>query len=202
MVQHGARACGFESLLEREFLMLADHDGDVAGIASQPFALLWPKGTEGARGHVPDFFVRMADGSGRVVDVRHPKRVAAAERQFGLTREVCGQVGWLYEVFTGLAEPFASNLRWLAGYRHDRFLPPSSMVPVILEAFIPGAPLAAGVQGAARTLGLDPAVVHAHVLHLLFVGALKADLEQPLSLESIVVPGRGPAWDAMLDAVS
>lgn len=41
---------GFESLLERDFLMLADHDEDVAGIASQPFALLWPQGTEGAAG--------------------------------------------------------------------------------------------------------------------------------------------------------
>src|SRR5687767_6610445 len=52
---------GFESLLERDFPMLADHDRDVIGIASRPLAVLWPKGTEGARGHVPDFFVRLSD---------------------------------------------------------------------------------------------------------------------------------------------
>ncbi|MDQ0864918.1 hypothetical protein QF036_002499 [Arthrobacter globiformis] len=52
---------GFESLLERDFPMLADHDRDVVGIASRPFAVLWPKGTERARGHVPDFFVRLSD---------------------------------------------------------------------------------------------------------------------------------------------
>jgi hypothetical protein len=39
---------GFESLLERDFLMLADYDRDVVGIASQPFAVLWPKGTDSA----------------------------------------------------------------------------------------------------------------------------------------------------------
>ncbi|MDQ1593979.1 MAG: hypothetical protein QOH40_535 [Arthrobacter pascens] len=52
---------GFESLLERDFPMLADHDRDAVGIASRPFAVLWPKGTERARGHVPDFFVRLSD---------------------------------------------------------------------------------------------------------------------------------------------
>lgn len=41
--------------------MLADHDRDVVGIASRRFAVLWPKGTEGARGHVPDFIVRLSD---------------------------------------------------------------------------------------------------------------------------------------------
>lgn len=41
---------GFESLLERDFLMHTDYDRAVAGIASQLFALQWPKGTEGARG--------------------------------------------------------------------------------------------------------------------------------------------------------
>lgn len=193
---------GFESLLEREFLMAADHDRDVVGITSQPFALLWPKGTKSARGHVPDFFVRLADGSARVVDVRHPKRLASAERQFEMTREVCGQIGWEYEVFTGLAEPLASNLRWLSGYRQDRFIPPSSIVPVILEAFTPATSLAAGVRRAARALRLDSPIVHAHVLHLLFSGALESDLGQSMSSESVVVPLREPASVAVLEAVS
>jgi hypothetical protein len=193
---------GFESLLEREFLMAADHDRDVVGIASQPFALLWPKDTKGARGHVPDFFVRLADGSARVVDVRHPKRLASAERQFELTREVCGRIGWEYEVFTGLVEPIASNLRWLSGYRQDRFIPPCSIVPVILEAFTPDTSLAAGVRHAARLLGLDPVIVHAHVLHLLFAGELESDLGLAFSSESIVAPPRAPAFAAALEAVS
>jgi hypothetical protein len=35
---------GFESLLERDFLVLADYNRDVAGFASQLFAVLWPEG--------------------------------------------------------------------------------------------------------------------------------------------------------------
>lgn len=181
---------GFESLLEREFLMLADHDPEVVGIASQPFALLWPKGTEGARGHVPDFFLRLGDGTGRVVDVRHPDRVDSAERQFSMTRRACEAVGWEYEVFTGLEGPLASNLRWLAGYRLDRFAPPASAVPAVVEVFSPGASLAVGARRAARVLRLEPSMVLAYAMHLMFTGVLDADLSRPLSLEATTVSVR------------
>ena len=33
----------FESLLEREAIMMSDFDGEVSWILSQPFALLWPR---------------------------------------------------------------------------------------------------------------------------------------------------------------
>lgn len=39
----------FESLLEREYLMAADHAPDIVAIAAQPLALLWPHGTLGHR---------------------------------------------------------------------------------------------------------------------------------------------------------
>lgn len=35
----------FESLLERQFLMSADHDPDIVAISAQPLALLWPTKT-------------------------------------------------------------------------------------------------------------------------------------------------------------
>lgn len=193
---------GFESLLEREFLLSADHDKDVVGIASQPFALLWPKDTKGARGHVPDYFLRLSDGSARVVDVRHPKRLVSAERQFDLTREVCGQIGWEYEVFTGLAEPLASNLRWLSGYRQDRFAPPPTEAQAIVEAFSPATSLAAGVRHAARTLKLDSSIVQAYVMHGLFAGVLNLNLEQPLSQESELSPGRRQLQAAAMEVAS
>lgn len=50
------RHVDFESLLEREYLMTADIADDVIAIAAQPLALLWPRGTQGQRDHVPDFF--------------------------------------------------------------------------------------------------------------------------------------------------
>lgn len=41
---------GFESLRGRESPLAIDYDRDVVGIAAQPFAMLWPKGTQAGRG--------------------------------------------------------------------------------------------------------------------------------------------------------
>jgi hypothetical protein len=91
----------FESLLEREYLMWTDFEPHVVAIAAQPLALLWPRGTADHKNHVPDFFVRLSNGDGGLVDVRHPHRVDDAAAQFDLTRHVCAEVGWQYAVFTG-----------------------------------------------------------------------------------------------------
>lgn len=190
---------GFESFLERDFLLSADYDRDVVGVASQPFAFLWPRRTDGARGHVPDFFVRLRDGTGRVVDVKPAGRVRSAERQFGLTREACEAAGWDYEVFTGLTEPRASNLRWLAGYRQDRFAPDGTAAAVLVDSFAPETSLTGGVRRAAKVLGTDEGIVHAHVLHLLFTGALAIDLDAPLTQDTLLSPvgasAAASAWE-------
>ncbi|GAA3313960.1 TnsA-like heteromeric transposase endonuclease subunit [Arthrobacter ramosus] len=181
---------GFESLLERDFLMLADYDEDIVGIASQPFAVLWPRGTEGARGHVPDFFVRLSDGGGRVVDVRHPDHLEAGRRQFSMTRALCEEAGWDYEVFSGVAEPAASNLRWLSGYRLHRYAPGSTIVPAIMDAVGSGVSVSAGVRRASRMLRLEPSTVQAHLLHLAFIGVLQVGLDEPLSMETWIAPAQ------------
>lgn len=64
------RHVGFESWLERDHLMLLDFDPDVTAVSSQPFWLRW-RGKDGRdRRHAPDFFARLADGTGVVVDIR------------------------------------------------------------------------------------------------------------------------------------
>jgi hypothetical protein len=59
---------GFKSWLEREHVMLLDFDPAVVAFSSQPFWLLWHDGKRRRR-HAPDFFARLADGTGLVVDV-------------------------------------------------------------------------------------------------------------------------------------
>ena len=70
----------YESLLERDRLMLADFDTTVEAIAAQPFGLSGPlHGVE--RHHVPDFLLRTSSGT-LVVDVKPArvlKRVEVAE---------------------------------------------------------------------------------------------------------------------------
>ena len=49
--------------------MLLDFDPNVAGFSSQPFRIAMPASLP-QRSHVPDYFVRLADGSAVVIDVR------------------------------------------------------------------------------------------------------------------------------------
>jgi hypothetical protein len=59
---------GYESLLERDCLLLADFDSEIVGIAPQP---LWLIGDDNGalRRHVPDLLLARRDGSFVVVDV-------------------------------------------------------------------------------------------------------------------------------------
>lgn len=174
----------FESLLERDYLLAADAAAEVVGIAAQPLALLWPRNTAGQRDHVPDFFVRLGNGDGRLVDVRHPDRVENGAAQFALTRAVCAEIGWHYEVFTGLPDELSQNLRWLAGYRQDRHVPDGDTAEAIRECFTTPVPLQTGLHRASTSTGQPMNVVTANVLHLLWCQLLLVDLRTPLSMDS------------------
>ena len=50
--------------------MLLDFDPDVTAVSSQPFWLRWCGEDGRDRRHAPDFFARLADGTGVVVDIR------------------------------------------------------------------------------------------------------------------------------------
>lgn len=95
----------FESLLERDALMMADFSAEVIAASAQPLAFLWPRGTARAAHHVPDFFLRLADGGGRVVDVKRADTVACARTQIALTETACAEIGWQYSLFTGITPP-------------------------------------------------------------------------------------------------
>jgi len=114
---------GYESWVERSVLMLMDFDPQVIGLSSQPFWLCWHDGRRRRR-HPPDFFARLADGSGVVVDVRPDDLVdAKATEVFAVTAEACRQVGWTFRR-VGAPDPvLAANVRWLAGWL------PASAVP-------------------------------------------------------------------------
>ena len=57
----------FESLFEREAMIVSDYDQTVIDIAAQPFALLWPRS---ASHHFPDLALLRDDGAVELVDVR------------------------------------------------------------------------------------------------------------------------------------
>lgn len=184
---------GFESWLERDQLMLLDFDPGVVAICSQPFRLSWRDADGTRRRHVPDFFARLADGSGLVVDVRADDRIGERDAAaFEITRQVCEQVGWRFRRVGAVGPRLLANLRWLAGYRHRRHAPIVEAARAG-EVFADGLPLGEG----ARRLG-EPVTVLPGIYHLLWHGnLLAADLERRSlsSATSVSVAGsvRGPA---------
>jgi hypothetical protein len=111
----------FESWCERDHLIAFDFDSRVIRVASQPFRLEFTT-SEGLRcPHIPDYFLRDADGGGIVVDVRPEALIDAQDRlRFAGTAGLCRQTGWVYRRVGELPAVLGANLRWLAGYRHER----------------------------------------------------------------------------------
>jgi hypothetical protein len=165
---------GYESWLERDRLILMDADPQVTGIASQPFWLHWHDG-ERRRRHAPDYFVRLADGRGRVVDVRAADRVdEAAAESFAATERACRAAGWEF-VRAGVPDPvLMANTRWLSRYRRQRCLR-RDITERLLEVFHQPGPLRAGATRAG-----DPLMVLPVLFHLLWSGALAADITSRL----------------------
>ncbi|MFE7836355.1 TnsA-like heteromeric transposase endonuclease subunit [Streptomyces sp. NPDC057474] len=166
---------GYESWLERDRLMLLDFDPLVTGMASQPFRLSWA-GAGGKRvRHTPDFFVRRADGTGLVVDVRPDERIEPDDAtKFAVTAVACRAVGWDFQR-VGMPEAVQmANVRWLAGYRHPR-VHRSEVAARLVEVFADGGDLLAG----ARRVG-DQIAVLPVLFHLLWRRVLAVDLEAGL----------------------
>jgi hypothetical protein len=166
---------GFESWLERDRAMLLDHDRRVVGLASQPFRVSW-SGPTRRISHTPDYFARLDDGAGLVIDVRPADRVGPDDAvKFAASEAMCRAMGcWSY-VLVHEPEPVEmANVRWLSGYRHPRNRV-GTVATRLGEVFREPRLLMDG----AREAG-DPLAVLPTLFHLLWCGDLTAELAAPL----------------------
>lgn len=175
---------GFESWLERDHLMLMDFDPAVRAVSSQPFWLRWSDGGNRSRRHAPDFFARLADGTGVVVDVRPDDRIPARDAEtFMVTAAACEVAGWEFRRAGDLDPVLVANVRWLSRYRHRRCLVPG-VAAVLLEVFAGGRGLFEGAELAGDRLRVLPVL-----FHLMWQRQLAADLTVPLGMSSVVQAG-------------
>lgn len=166
---------GYESWLERDNAMLLDFDPAVAAFASQPFWLRWLDGS-GLRRHLPDYFARLVDGTGVVIDVRADDRIEPRDVEaFDATAVACGEVGWVFRRVGALAAVFAANVRWLSRYRHPRCGRREDLAVRLIEVFAAPAPLFAGAERVADRLVSLPVL-----FHLLWRRVLATDLTSAL----------------------
>jgi hypothetical protein len=172
----------YESRLELARIMLADFDPDVSGIATQPFQLA---GREHGvlKRHVPDVLLQRRDGSVIVVDVKPEDRLSdpKVSTLFAWTREVVSSRGWAFEVWSGADAHVLANVCFLAGYRRPQ------IIDGTLSCAVLGAAAEQPTIGAierALTPMAPASVVRPAVLHLLWSGALTADLSGPLDTDT------------------
>lgn len=177
------RHVGFESWCERDNLIALDFDPNVTGFSSQPFRIALPASLP-QRSHVPDYFVRLADGSAAVIDIRPDSRVKPADRDaFQATEELCSTVGWTYRRLGGLPPVFLANLRWLAGYRHPRCFR-ASAAALLLERLTLDGPTS--IRDLAAATG-DTITALAPLFHLLWKQQISTDLkDRGLHLDTMV----------------
>lgn len=179
---------GYESLLERDRLWLADFDPQVRWIAGQPF---WMSGRDGSRlrRHVPDFLLE-TDGGFLVVDVKpaamldHPK----VAEQLAWCGQLCADRGWSYEVWSGEDPVVLRNVRFLAAGRRGWATDPDLLHEVEQHA-APGRTLAqvADLAGAGEQGARPASHARAALLALLWAGKCKVDLAKPLGPESALL---------------
>jgi hypothetical protein len=180
-----AKHVGYESWLERDHVMALDFDSDVVGLSSQPFRLSWEQDGKG-RVHTPDYFARLRDGTGVVIDVRDDNRIEPEDAEaFAATARACASVGWEFRRVGAMEAVRAANLRWLAGYRHPRCMD-AGRAAGLRHAFGEPRPLLDG----ARRAG-DPIAVLPVLYHLLWAHVLEAELDTALLSPSSVVWCRG-----------
>ena len=148
---------------------------------------MWIRWPAHERSHAPDYFARLADGSGLLVDVK-PRELTKEKDHavFDLTRRLAGAMGWTYQVFDEMPGAFESNLRFLLRYRDPQWLEGVELAQLRAGDVMTIADAAAHLTScAASGLGATYA--------LIWLGHLDVDLSRPLSLRTPVEVGVGVA---------
>ncbi len=171
----------YESLLERDWMLLVDFDREVDWICEQPLRLCYRKEDKPAS-HVPDLLVWRA-GAPELCDVKSVERLEDPEflAQVEATVLACAEAGLGYRV---LAEPdrqLLVNVRWLAGFR-ERPADPDGERARMLSVLAAGASTVGELIVGARESMLARPVL----MHLLWAGEALADLSEPIGEDSLV----------------
>lgn len=182
-----SRLLGYESYLEATWMTLLDFDPQVTAMAAQPFEIrAQTLGT--VFKHVPDLFARRSDGRGQVVDVKNPQQLEdpAVLRQAEITRDVCEEIGFIYDL-VGAPDPMLwRNVRWLAGYRRPMTLPEGLIERILTLATAP-------VHFGSLTDAFDvPELARTAALRACWFGQLTFDLFAPLRDTTLVRAAEAP----------
>ena len=179
----------YESLLERDWMLLMDFDREVESICEQPLRLRYLKDGLPAS-HVPDLLV-WRRGRPELCDVKSEERLDDPDfqAQVHATGRACTAAGVEYRVLSEPDRQLLMNVRWLAGFRE----PPADLDGERVRML---AVLAGGPSTIAELLSRSREVVLARpvLMNMLWTGAAIVDVGIPIGAESRVwAPSRKAA---------
>ena len=178
----------YESLLERDWMLLLDFDVKIESICEQPLRLRYSK--DGVRAtHVPDLLV-WRGGRCELCDVKSEERLEDREfqTQVRATGLACAEAGLGYRVLSQPEPQLLVNVRWLAGFREPPADPDGERSRMLSAIRTGACTIAALLAGAG-----ERALARPVLMHMLWVREVLIDLGVPLGEDSIVwaPPGAG-----------
>jgi hypothetical protein len=178
----------YESLLERDWMLLMDFDRNVEWICEQPLRLRYCRDGKLAS-HTPDLLV-WRDGEPELCDVKSAERVDDPEfrAQVRATELACGEAGMGYRVLSEPDGQLLASVRWLAGFREPPPDPDGESARMLSV-------LAAGPCTICELLSgaLEPMLARPVLMHLLWVGRVLVDVGEPIEDDSRVWASSGRA---------
>jgi hypothetical protein len=175
----------YESLLERDWMLLMDFDWAVEWICEQPLRFCYRLDGRLAS-HVPDLLVWRA-GRPELCDVKTEARLEDPGflAQVEATGRACAEAGIAYRVLSEPDRQLLANVRWLAGFREPPADPDNERSRMLVE-LIRGASTGCALLAGA----VEPAFARPVLMNLLWVGEVIVDLTEPICEESRVwLPG-------------
>lgn len=190
------RMMGFESLLEREHMLLLEFDPRVVHFEEQPVTVPVRDESSRSRKYVPDVLVHYeTDTQMRpaLMEVKHTRDLARNEEKyaakFGAALQFAQAHGWDFSTVTeqSIRGPFLQNLKFLREYRNVH--PGQEAITHVLATLEEAGGVAKVGQLLAR-LGHTEDELLAWVpvvWHLVVSGQIGADLGQPLTDQTLLM---------------
>lgn len=170
------RFLDYESLLERDWMLLMDFDREVEAICEQPLHLHYIRDGRPAS-HVPDLLV-WRWGRPEFCDVKSEERLEdpGFEIQVRAMETACAEAGLAFRVLSEPEPQPLANVRWLAGFREPPPDPDGERGQMLSV-------LSLGPATIAELLALSSELALARplLMHMLWTGETKADLSEPLT---------------------
>ena len=175
------RFLDYESLLERDWMLLLDFDREVEGICEQPLRFRYRLDGKPVS-HVPDLLV-WRQGAPELCDVKSRERVEEPtfRAQVEATGLGCAEAGIGYRVLSEPDQQLLANVRWLAGFR-ERPPDPDGERARMLSRLAAGSCTIAELMSGAR----EPMLARPLLMNLLWAGDALIDVSAPIDDASVV----------------